>query len=109
LNRLTTASDSINQTVQWGQQYGYDSFGNLLSKTLTPGSGLPNSSWVVNPLTHQTGSGTGGTAVIIYVASNYWPTWVRPLENAVNNAEAESEECERDWDIAFNKCAQLSA
>jgi hypothetical protein len=34
LNRLLTANGS-----GWGQQYGYDGFGNLLSKTVTAGSG----------------------------------------------------------------------
>ncbi len=34
LNRLLTANGS-----GWGQQYGFDAFGNLLSKTVTSGSG----------------------------------------------------------------------
>ena len=36
----------------WGQQYGFDSFGNLLSKTVTSGSG-PSMSVSVNPATNQ--------------------------------------------------------
>ena len=47
LNRLLTASGS-----GWGQQYGFDSFGNLLSKTVTSGSG-PSMSVSVNPATNQ--------------------------------------------------------
>ncbi len=42
LNRLLTANGS-----GWGQQYGYDSFGNLWSKTITAGSG-PSLSQTVN-------------------------------------------------------------
>ncbi len=36
----------------WGQQYGFDSFGNLLSKTVTSGSG-PSMSVSLNPATNQ--------------------------------------------------------
>ena len=43
LNRLLTANGS-----GWGQQYGFDGFGNLLSKTVTAGSG-PSLSVTVNP------------------------------------------------------------
>jgi len=47
LNRLLTANGS-----GWGQQYGFDSFGNLLSKTVTAGSG-PSLSQAVNPTNNQ--------------------------------------------------------
>ena len=47
LNRLPTATGS-----GWGQQYGFDSFGNLLSKTVTSGSG-PSLSVSVNPANNQ--------------------------------------------------------
>src|SRR5580704_9762014 len=47
LNRLLSASSSAG----WGQQYGFDSFGNLLSKTVT-GSG-PSLSQAVNPANNQ--------------------------------------------------------
>jgi RHS repeat-associated protein len=56
LNRLATASNSIQGTVQWTEGYGFDSFGNLLSKSHTAGSGAPSASWVVNAATNQTGS-----------------------------------------------------
>jgi RHS repeat-associated protein len=47
LKRLVTANGS-----GWGQQYGYDSFGNLLSKTVTAGSG-PSLSQAVNTANNQ--------------------------------------------------------
>ena len=47
LNRLLTANGS-----GWGQQYGFDGFGNLLSKTVTSGSG-PSLSVSVNPANNQ--------------------------------------------------------
>ena len=47
LNRLLTASGS-----GWGEQYGFDGFGNLLSKTVTSGSG-PSLSVTVNPANNQ--------------------------------------------------------
>ncbi len=47
LNRLLTANGS-----GWGEQYGFDSFGNLLSKTVTAGSG-PSLSQAVNPANNQ--------------------------------------------------------
>jgi RHS repeat-associated protein len=48
LNRLLTASGS-----GWGEQYGFDGFGNLLSKTVvTSGSG-PSLSQTVNPASNQ--------------------------------------------------------
>ena len=47
LNRLLTANGS-----GWGQQYGFDSFGNLLSKTVTAGSG-PSLSVSVNAANNQ--------------------------------------------------------
>lgn len=47
LNRLLTANGS-----GWGQQYGFDPFGNLLSKTVTAGSG-PGLSVTVNPANNQ--------------------------------------------------------
>ena len=47
LNRLLTASGS-----GWGEQYGFDPFGNLLSKTVTSGSG-PSMSISVNTANNQ--------------------------------------------------------
>jgi RHS repeat-associated protein len=47
LNRLLTANGS-----GWGQQYGFDGFGNLLSKTVTAGSG-PSLSQAVNTANNQ--------------------------------------------------------
>ena len=47
LNRLLTANGS-----GWGEQYGFDGFGNLLSKTVTAGSG-PSLSQAVNPANNQ--------------------------------------------------------
>jgi RHS repeat-associated protein len=47
LNRLLTANGS-----GWGQQYGFDAFGNLLSKTVTSGSG-PSLSQAVNTANNQ--------------------------------------------------------
>jgi hypothetical protein len=47
LNRLLTANGS-----GWGEQYGFDGFGNLLSKTVTAGSG-PALSQNVNPANNQ--------------------------------------------------------
>ena len=73
LNRLATGSDSIQGTVQWTEGYGFDSFGNLLSKNLTAGSGPPNSSWVVNPATNQTESvdAIGNTVSCYYGNQEY--------------------------------------
>ncbi len=47
LNRLLTANGS-----GWGDQYGFDAFGNLLSKTVTAGS-APSMSISVNPANNQ--------------------------------------------------------
>jgi RHS repeat-associated protein len=47
LNRLLTANGS-----GWGEQYGFDGFGNLLSKTVTAGSG-PSLSQAVNTANNQ--------------------------------------------------------
>ncbi len=47
LNRLLTANGS-----GWGEQYGFDGFGNLLSKTVTAGSG-PSLSQAVSATTNQ--------------------------------------------------------
>jgi RHS repeat-associated protein len=47
LNRLLTANGS-----GWGQQYGFDPFGNLLAKTVTSGSG-PSLSISVNQANNQ--------------------------------------------------------
>ena len=47
LNRLLTASGS-----GWGESYGFDGFGNLLSKTVTAGSG-PSMSIAVNAANNQ--------------------------------------------------------
>ena len=47
LNRLLTANGS-----GWGDQYGFDGFGNLLSKTVTAGS-APSMSISVNPANNQ--------------------------------------------------------
>jgi len=73
LNRLATASDSIEGTLQWTEGHGFDSFGNLLSKNLTAGSGAPNASWVVNTATNQTGSvdANGNTLSSYYGTQEY--------------------------------------
>ena len=47
LNRLLTANGS-----GWGDQYGFDAFGNLLSKTVTAGS-APSMSISVNTANNQ--------------------------------------------------------
>jgi RHS repeat-associated protein len=52
LNRLWTVSDKIGLTVQSAETYGYDAFGNLLSKMLTGGTG-PTLSQAVNPGNNQ--------------------------------------------------------
>jgi len=52
LNRLLTASGSTSGTTTWGQQYGFDGFGNLLSKTVTAGSG-PSLSQAVSAANNQ--------------------------------------------------------
>ena len=54
---ITYAYDSLNRLIAaqgtgWGEQYGFDSFGNLLSKTVTAGSG-PSLSVTVNPANNQ--------------------------------------------------------
>jgi RHS repeat-associated protein len=51
LNRLLTGSGAGGGS-NWGQQYGFDAFGNLLSKTVTAGSG-PSLSVSVNPANNQ--------------------------------------------------------
>ena len=51
LNRLLTGSGTGGSS-NWGQQYGFDAFGNLLSKTITAGSG-PSLSVSVNPASNQ--------------------------------------------------------
>ena len=73
LNRLATASDSIEGTLQWTEGHGFDSFGSLLSKNLTAGSGAPNASWVVNTATNQTGSvdANGNTLSSYYGTQEY--------------------------------------
>jgi RHS repeat-associated protein len=59
LNRISTASDCTvpsgctQQTLQWAELYGFDSFGNLLSKALTAGLGAPNGSQSVNAANNQ--------------------------------------------------------
>jgi RHS repeat-associated protein len=58
LNRLYTASGCTQsggcnqQQLEWGEQYGFDSFGNLKSKTVTAGQG-PSLSQVVSPVNNQ--------------------------------------------------------
>ena len=47
LNRIATAGGS-----GWGEQYGFDPFGNLTSKTVTSGSG-PSLSVSINPANNQ--------------------------------------------------------
>ena len=54
---ITYAYDSLNRLIAaqgtgWGEQYGFDPFGNLLSKTVTAGSG-PSLSVTVNPANNQ--------------------------------------------------------
>ena len=39
LNRIATAGTS--QSALWGQSFGYDPWGNLLSETVTQGTALP--------------------------------------------------------------------
>ncbi len=51
LNRLLTGSGAGGSS-NWGQQYGFDAFGNLLSKTVTAGSG-PSLSVSVNPSNNE--------------------------------------------------------
>ena len=59
LNRIATASDCTLSSgctqaqLQWAEQYGFDSFGNLLSKTITAGSGAPNLSQAVHTSNNQ--------------------------------------------------------
>ena len=51
LNRLITASGAGNAQGSWSQTFGYDGFGNLLSKT---GVNAPDvTSWTVIPATNQ--------------------------------------------------------
>jgi RHS repeat-associated protein len=52
LNRMVAATSKIGQTVDWGQSYTYDPFGNLYEKTVTGGSG-PSLSVTVNSATNQ--------------------------------------------------------
>jgi YD repeat-containing protein len=55
LNRLISAQTT---GPDWGQSFGYDGFGNLLSQTVTKGS-APSLSVTVNPATNRiTNSGT---------------------------------------------------
>jgi RHS repeat-associated protein len=53
LNRLTSAAGTGAASGNWSDTYGFDSFGNLLSKTPTVGT-LPSMSQGVNPATNQT-------------------------------------------------------
>jgi RHS repeat-associated protein len=49
LNRIATASGSIQQVVQWDQSYVFDPFGNLLQKNIAGGSsGQPSTQVTVN-------------------------------------------------------------
>ena len=51
LNRLITASGTGDAQGDWSQNFGYDGFGNLLSKT---GVNAPNvTSWLVDPTTNR--------------------------------------------------------
>ncbi len=52
LARLTRAETVQTGGTQWGQQFGYDGFGNLLSKTVTKGS-APVMNLIVNGLTNR--------------------------------------------------------
>ena len=79
LNRLATASDCAlpsgctQQQLQWGEQYGFDSFGNLLSKTPTAGSG-PSLSQAVNAanqITNQSYDANGNTLSVTNNGLNY--------------------------------------
>jgi YD repeat-containing protein len=49
LNRLILAQTT---GPEWGQSFGYDGFGNLLSQTVTKGS-APSLSVTVNPATNR--------------------------------------------------------
>jgi RHS repeat-associated protein len=63
LNRLLTASGT-----GWGESYGFDPFGNLLSKTVTSGSG-PSLSQTVNTANNRVGGLTydaNGNSTISY-------------------------------------------
>src|SRR5271166_2652869 len=63
LNRLLTANGS-----GWGEQYGFDPFGNLTSKTVTAGSG-PSLSVTVNPANNRAGGlsyDANGNATVTY-------------------------------------------
>ncbi len=59
LNRIATASDCAlsggctQAQLQWAELYGFDSFGNLLSKTMTAGSGAPSLSQAVHTSNNQ--------------------------------------------------------
>jgi len=53
LNRLLTAAGT-GGGANWGEQYGFDGFGNLLSKTVTAGSG-PSMSVTANAANNQIG------------------------------------------------------
>jgi YD repeat-containing protein len=67
LKRLTKAETTVSSPVQWGQSYGYDGFGNLLSKTVTAGS-APAMSVAVDGNTNRvvgyTYDGNGNATVI---------------------------------------------
>src|SRR5271165_2984270 len=76
LNRLTSAGTSST----WGDSYGYDSWGNLLSKTATRGSG-ENWSNAVDANNHMVGWGYDGAGNLtsingfvynIFNAENQW-------------------------------------
>jgi RHS repeat-associated protein len=57
VNRLATAATAANPNVtQWGLQFGYDGFGNLLSKTATAGS-PPTLSMTVDASTNRLNDG----------------------------------------------------
>jgi RHS repeat-associated protein len=71
LNRLLTANSNAN----WGQQYVFDGFGNLLQKKLTAGSG-PNGSQTVNPANNQIsvygGYDANGNTADAYTGSQFY-------------------------------------
>jgi RHS repeat-associated protein len=81
LNRLLTASGTGGGAT-WGQQYGYDPFGNLLSKTITAGSG-PSLSVSVNPASNQ----IQGVSGLSYDADGNQNVGTYDAENRLSSAQ----------------------
>ena len=81
LNRLLTASGTEGGS-NWGQQYGYDPFGNLLSKTVTAGSG-PSLSVSVKPANNQ----IQGVSGLSYDANGNQSVGTYDAENRLSYAQ----------------------